>query len=82
MASPPVLLFYSKLIHKIQVCGGGGLTQLESKFICIVARQRGTFGNLADPISLACPGKREMFFLSVIFIISRAGGADCAWHSR
>lgn len=39
--------------------------QFESKFICdcvrIVARQKRTLADLADPIGLACPNKRELF---------------------
>lgn len=90
-ASPPVLIHKSSFI-KFKLGGMWGFLsfllqpcQFESMFnwacVYIVSGQSKPLGELADLISLPCPGKRELFSLSAIFIISRASGADCAWHS-
>lgn len=36
------------------------------------------FGDLVNLIGLACPGKGELVSHSVMFIIRRAHGTDCA----
>lgn len=62
------------------------LHQFESKLICGCVRllpARGkSFSDLVDLISHACTGKRELFSLFVMFIISTARGADCARRSQ